>query len=386
MADIFGSSKQPSLFPMTVPFPVITKEDYLLFYKNERALFTVLLVVLHREVIQSIFMMGFLLWLEREGYTSKNLVQTMVNCLTADAIDQIANDVMICLKFLEKKANKLTFEGSSKQFDIQMLQCFLDRKSIQLEELYHNLDEVSAMAKEVSGKAFDDILENFIRCGGPLVLHSTQEVTVCNVVGGFRYVGPVVPFPSYDISKYVKVHRTPPFECGSQDAEFMLNNVLAHRFQQMVGLGEVANHQALIPADIYLRQHMNSSLNSLYAADQSSIIVREQEDEVVPPENRTIFLTFSKGYPISESEVKLYFTRIFGDFIESIYMQPVEPENQPLFARIVARSPSMVRAVVERDGADGKSKYYINGKHVWARKYVKRTPSKDNADGAGTSD
>lgn len=68
---------------------------------------------------------------------------------------------------------------------------------------------------------------------------------------------------------------------------------------------------------------------------------------------------------------------MYGDFIESIFMQPVDPENQPLFARIVARSPSMVSVVVDRDGTDGKSKYYINGKHVWARKYVKRTSSKD---------
>jgi hypothetical protein len=79
--------------------------------------------------------------------------------------------------------------------------------------------------------------------------------------------------------------------------------------------------------------------------------------------------------------VNICMIRMFGDFIEAIFMQPVEPENQPLFARIVARSPAMVSAVVDRDEADGKSKYYINGKHVWARKYVKRTPSKDANEG-----
>lgn len=77
----------------------------------------------------------------------------------------------------------------------------------------------------------------------------------------------------------------------------------------------------------------------------------------------------------------LVLNRMFGDFIESIYMQPVEGDNQPLFARIVAKNACMVRAVVDRDGGVGKSKYYINGKHVWARKYVKRTPSKDNGEG-----
>ncbi|KAL4556818.1 hypothetical protein LXL04_034981 [Taraxacum kok-saghyz] len=361
MADIFRSSKHPSLFPSTVPYPVINKDDYLLFYKHERALFTVLLVVLHREVIQSIFTMGFLLWLEREGYSSKSLIRTIVDCFPADVINQIADEVITCLNFLQKKANNLMFEGSSKQYEIPTLQCFLDRKSIHLEELHHSFDEVSAMAKEVSSRAFDDILEKFIRCGGPLVLHSTQEVTVCNVVGGFRYVGPIVPFPSFDISKFVKFDRTSTIGCSNQDSEFMVNNNV---------MAPPENNAGLVPAEFYL----------------PSVFVREQEEEEVPPENRTIFLTFSKGYPISESEVKLYFTRIFGDFIESIYMQPVERENQPLFARIVARSASMVRAVVERDGADGKSKYYINGKHVWARKYVKRTPSSKDAEGAATSE
>lgn len=67
-------------------------------------------------------------------------------------------------------------------------------------------------------------------------------------------------------------------------------------------------------------------------------------------------------------------------------MQPVAGENQALFARIVARSPSMVRAVVERDGTDGRSKYYINGKHVWARKFVRRPSPKEIAEGAVTSE
>ncbi|KAL8251842.1 hypothetical protein R6Q59_035535, partial [Mikania micrantha] len=55
-------------------------------------------------------------------------------------------------------------------------------------------------------------------------------------------------------------------------------------------------------------------------------------------------------------------------------MLPVEPGIQPLFAQIVVRCPLLVRAMVDRDGHHGKSKYIINGKHVWARKFVPRTP------------
>ncbi|KAL8199840.1 hypothetical protein R6Q57_013408 [Mikania cordata] len=348
MADIFASSNKPALFPITISIPSISREDYRLFYKKDRSLFTILLVILHREVIQSILVMGFLLWLEREGYTSKNLVETIINSLNPNLIDRLADEVVTCLKFLKNKANMFVFEGSScKSYDISLLQCFLDRKCIHLEELCldsdSTFDNVSRIANEVSNRAFDDILERFIRCGEPLVVHTPQEVNVGGGVGGFRYVGPVVPFGSYDMSKYAEPH------------------------QPMVASGD---HHGL---DIDIRHQRNLVLNRLYA--------REHAKEEIPHENRTIFLTFSKGYPISENEVRDYFTRMFGDFIETIFMQPVEPDNQPLFARIVARSPSMVSAVVDRDGADGKSKYYINGKHVWARKYVKRTPSKDANEG-----
>ncbi|XP_076900550.1 uncharacterized protein LOC143554737 [Bidens hawaiensis] len=366
MADIFVSPDQHALFPMTVPSPLVTREDYRLFYKKDRCLFTILLVILHREVVQSILVMGFLIWLEREGYTSKNLVETMINSLTPDLIDRVADEVVTCLKFLETKANNLGFEGSSRGFDISLLQCFLDRKGLRLEDLYRDrvfiFDEVSRMAKEVSNRAFDDILETFIRCGEPLVVHTPQEVKVGGGVGGFRYVGPVAPFPSYDISKFAGFHhqQQPPMVTDGEHQD--------------------AYHQALINLEVYLRKQRKLVLNRLSARSHSPSVVRDSKEET-PQENRTIFLTFSKGYPISELEVREYFTRMFGDFIEAIFMQPVEPDNQPLFARIVARNPSMVSAVVDRDGTDGKSKYYINGKHVWARKYVKRTPSKDTSEG-----
>ncbi|KAI3761791.1 hypothetical protein L1987_52213 [Smallanthus sonchifolius] len=359
---MFVSPNQPALFPMAVSSPSISREDYHLFYKKDRSLFTILLVVLHREVVQSILVMGFLLWLEREGYTSKNLVETIIGSLTRESIDRVADEVVICLKFLEKKSNKFVFKGS---YDISLLQCFLDRKSLHLEDLYRDrgtiFDEVSRIANEVSNKAFDDILERFIRCGEPLVVHTPQEVNVGGGVGGFRYVGPVVAFPSYDVSKYDGFYR-----------------------QMIDGGVEDAHQQALVTLGVYLREQRNSVMNRLNARNHSASVVRDSKEEI-PQENRTIFLTFSKGYPISENEVREYFTRIFGDFIETIFMQPVEPENQPLFARIVARTPTMVSEVVDRDGADGKSKYYINGKHVWARKYVKRTPSKDANEGVESS-
>lgn len=60
--------------------------------------------------------------------------------------------------------------------------------------------------------------------------------------------------------------------------------------------------------------------------------------------------------------------RKFGDDVEAVYMQEVAEDEQALYARLVTRSPALLEAIV--DG--GKAKYNINGKHVWARKYIKK--------------
>ncbi|KAF7822437.1 uncharacterized protein G2W53_027892 [Senna tora] len=93
----------------------------------------------------------------------------------------------------------------------------------------------------------------------------------------------------------------------------------------------------------------------------------------VPADDRTIFLTFSKGYPIFESEIRDFFSRRYGDIIEAVYMQEVETMvEQPLYARLVLRGDAinMMEVIL---GGTRKAKFSINGKHVWARKYVRKT-------------
>ncbi|KAF3439684.1 hypothetical protein FNV43_RR17962 [Rhamnella rubrinervis] len=88
---------------------------------------------------------------------------------------------------------------------------------------------------------------------------------------------------------------------------------------------------------------------------------------MVPAEDRTMFVTFSKGYPVYEWEVREFINRAYGDCIESVIMQEVQPNEQSLFARIVFHSASTIEMIL--DGMS-KAKFTINGKHVWVRKYV----------------
>ncbi|TKY44448.1 hypothetical protein E2542_SST31619 [Spatholobus suberectus] len=91
----------------------------------------------------------------------------------------------------------------------------------------------------------------------------------------------------------------------------------------------------------------------------------------VAADDRTLFVTFSKGYRVEEWEVREFLTMAYGDCIEALYMQEVQPSEQALFARIVFRQVSTIDMILR--GAT-KAKFSINGKHVWARKFVpKRT-------------
>ncbi|KAJ0752871.1 hypothetical protein HanPI659440_Chr09g0329331 [Helianthus annuus] len=239
--DVFASPKHHSLFPMAIPCLTISKDDYHIFYRNERRLFSLLVVILRREIAQSILVLGFLLWLEREGYTSKNLVTTIGKWVCIGFIDLVIDDVVICLKCIEKKENKLLLEGGSKRLHMISLNNLLDRKRISLLELYEDCDriftEVSSLVIDVCAKALGHILQQFSR----------------------RDLGPIVP-STYDVYNYLRFHRN--------------SGLAIHQYWPIVPFG---NSNCVMPNPL------------------------EQEHEV-SPDDRTIFLTFSKGHPISENE------------------------------------------------------------------------------------
>lgn len=59
--------------------------------------------------------------------------------------------------------------------------------------------------------------------------------------------------------------------------------------------------------------------------------------------------------------------------MEAIYMQEVLPAEQPLYARLIVRLASTIGVVLE---GKSRAKFSINGKHVWARKFVRKSPIK----------
>ncbi|KAK0571337.1 hypothetical protein LWI29_014397 [Acer saccharum] len=88
-------------------------------------------------------------------------------------------------------------------------------------------------------------------------------------------------------------------------------------------------------------------------------------------DDRTMFLTFSRGFRVTENEVRGLFTRLYGlDAVANVIMQEnISDDAQPLFARLILNSIATVDRMLK-----GRSiaKFRINGKHIWARKYERR--------------
>ncbi|RCV43803.1 hypothetical protein SETIT_9G323100v2 [Setaria italica] len=87
----------------------------------------------------------------------------------------------------------------------------------------------------------------------------------------------------------------------------------------------------------------------------------------LPDDYRSLFITFSKGYPISREDIMEFFDSVFGPCVETVMVEKVAPGQQPVYGRVILRSAAMIPVVL-----DGRqtAKFMIKGKHLWARIYI----------------
>lgn len=169
---------------------------------------------------------------------------------------------------------------------------------------------------------------------------------------------------------------------AAQEVTKIVNDIcvraLSDIMQQAIVLeNNSQNHNMVLPTTSFhssfgrVGLHFGSSGSG--SGSSSSGGAPDLNGAAVPPDDRTMFVTFSKGYPVYEWEVREFFTRTYGDCMESLHMQEVQPNEQSLFARIVFHSASTIDVILN---GLSKAKFTINGKHVWMRKFIpKRTKS-----------
>ncbi|KAF5734401.1 hypothetical protein HS088_TW16G00850 [Tripterygium wilfordii] len=88
-----------------------------------------------------------------------------------------------------------------------------------------------------------------------------------------------------------------------------------------------------------------------------------------PEDSRTMFLTFSKGHPLSRQEIVQFFTSNWGGVVQDVVIEQSRTGRDPQFGRIVFKSSLVIPLVLN---GQTKAKFLVNGKHLWVRIYVPR--------------
>ncbi|KAF0906581.1 hypothetical protein E2562_012034 [Oryza meyeriana var. granulata] len=91
-----------------------------------------------------------------------------------------------------------------------------------------------------------------------------------------------------------------------------------------------------------------------------------QQPSDVPQDERTLFVTFSNGYPLSKDELYDFFMRHYGDIEDITIEEPPEP-RPPLFAQVTFYSQLTLLRVLD---GNKRVKFMTGGKHLWARQFV----------------
>lgn len=293
-----------------------TIEQLHTFHAQDRIIFSKLVLKLSRSPAESLLVMATWFWLE--DFLSQNFLSTIL-AFSDPVVVALANEAVLCFQCLDSAKQPSDFNQIP-------LTAELMTKDISLQIIYkHRYSAITGIKNfltTVCSRIFSDILQRVL--------------------------------PSSSSYSFVTRLRHPLIIPGFPHPTFGSINV----FPDNVFGDNLSNN--------------NSSLfsNGLWGWNANCIAT---DDE------RTMFITFSRGFPVSQAEVKHFFTKNYGEnCVESVYMN-VDNDNssnngnsngqqQSLFAKLVLDSVATVDRILNGEKIQ---KFRSNGKHIWARKYNK---------------
>lgn len=282
----------------------MTDEMFWIFHAIDRKLYSILVFELGHDPFESVWIIALWIWLERSGFN--NVVQKILS-LPKNLINGLVGDATACLKCIRDTLGVFSPAPSEILLTQQIVGKQLSLRFF-LENQVKASHGVKEVVAEVCVKALMDLME--------AAIHRNTEQ---------RFYDQMVMIP-------------PPAEASTTP------------FRQMGPRGETL---LAIP-----QRKMGTRGEALQVRPPCNII---------PPEDRTMFATFSKGYPVAEWEISGFFTKLLGNCIDAIHMQAVKPHEQALYARIVFFNPAVVNLILN---GQQKAKFTINGKHLWMRKFI----------------
>ncbi|VVB14043.1 unnamed protein product [Arabis nemorensis] len=296
-----------------------TVEQLHTFYARERKIFSKLVLNFSKPAAESLLIVATWLWLEDFGYEN---IFSIIMAFTDPLILALANEAISCYQCLD-------FDELPKKFEEIPLTAEIMRKDISLLIIYKYrytaITGIKNFLTTICSRIFSDILQQILPCSSPYTFVTRFRCPL--IIPGF-------PHPTF----------------GSI-------NVMP----DVVGGDNLSNNNLfLIPSGIW---------------GWNANCIASEED-------RTMFITFSRGFPVSKDEVNELFTSKFGEnCVECVYMSEGNENvsytytnsngQQKLFARLVLDSVTTVDRILE---GTNLSKFHINLKHIWARKFLKRNP------------
>ncbi|KAK9081777.1 hypothetical protein Syun_031223 [Stephania yunnanensis] len=288
----------------------ISVEDLYAFHTIDRELFARLVIDLRRDPGYSMLSLALFLWFSNIGFPD---VVVKLRSLPDAVVDVVGEEATIILRYLETGTLPPTAQPNALENLIPTIRGLMDsRLTFQFlqEQRIRVLNGVSQFMEDVCSRAFIDIVQ------GLAVIREREAASTS--VGHQPFVMPT--------NFGVRPPLVPP-------------------------MAPTVPPRYVVVPDPIAPQMGTAPMNESLAAQQE----------------RTMFMTFSRGYPVSEVEVRDYFTRNFGDCIDSFQMEEVEATQQALYARVVYRTPAMVTAIL---AGRGSVRFVINGKHVRVRRWV----------------
>ncbi|KAL1197294.1 hypothetical protein V5N11_019106 [Cardamine amara subsp. amara] len=288
-----------------------------IFHSQERDVFSKLVLKFSRSPAESLLVIATWLWLEDLGF--ENIFSTIL-ALTDPLIASLANEAVSCFQCLDSNEPPNGFN------QIPLTTRYTEERiSLQIiyKQRYSAIIGIKYFLTTICSRIFSDILQQVL--------------------------------PSSSLSSFDASLRHPLIIPGFPHPTFGSINVM--------------------PNDIdgdNISNNLFSSPHGLWGWNANCIATEN---------DRTLFLTFSRGFPVLHEEVIELFTKKYGEnCVLGVYMQHENGKfskanannssrQQSLYARLVLDSITTVDRIL-----NGKKleMFEMYGKHIWARKYEKR--------------
>ncbi|XP_047325979.1 uncharacterized protein LOC124929618 [Impatiens glandulifera] len=326
----------------TVPVSV---EELKQFHTIDRDMYGKLIFSLHHDPLMSIRIMSFWLWLECSG-NCRNFMSHL-HSFPSLLLNSVVLETISCICYLDDSS--ILSLSNINVVGIPFLLNIIGNNTFSIQYLIDNraivLESMQKISVNVCSRAFDDLLSRIL-----LQRHQYQTVRTMFHSGS----------PSSSSSRVL-------IPTDDRVQQHLISGMRPDRVQQhlMGGMEPRRNNIVSISED--------PREQDIMTVDQTLLVT-----ELVSPRSRMetqheriVFLTFSKGYHVTETQLRDFFVGRFGEIIEDLIMQDVPLEEQPLYARMLVHSSNEVEKVL---GGQNRVRFTINGKHVYGRKYVKRNP------------